>query len=133
MRDGVTAGKLTLTTIFRDHSRAEIAATAAIRPADQVLVPASAYFRAILDQIDAATARGDFESARRFAEQASIPGAVQDAATAQDLNNAGIIAELHGDTQRAIQFYRRALQSGPDPQDRDAIEKNLARVEAKPQ
>jgi hypothetical protein len=133
MRDGATIGKLTLTTIFRDHSRAEIAANGGVHSADQVRVPPGVYFRAILDQIDAATARGDSEGARRFGEQASIPDAVPDASAEQDLNNAGVIAELHGDTRRAIEFYRRALQAGPGPQDRAAIEKNLARVEAKPQ
>ncbi len=134
MRDGASIGKLKLTTIFRDHSRGEIAASAAIRPADQVRVPAGVYLRAILDQIDAAAAQGDTESARRLAEQAVIEPNIDDGvSSAQDLNNAGVIAELHRDTRRAIEFYRRALQTDAGPQDREAIQRNLTRAQAKAQ
>jgi hypothetical protein len=133
VRDGASIGKLKLTTIFRDHSRGELAARAVIRPADQVRVPPGVHLHAILDQIDAATARGDSESAHQLAEQAPILDPADGISAEQDLNNAGVIAELHRDTGRAIEFYRRALQASPGSQDREAIQKNLARAQAKPQ
>ena len=122
-------GKIKLTTIFRDHSRGEIASGSSIHPRDQVRVPPAARLRAILDQIDGAIARGEAATAMKIAQQASVE--VFDAAlsSAEDLNNAGVIAELHGDRRKAIEFYERASQSHPSAENRQAIEKNLVRVE----
>jgi len=95
---------------------------------DQVRVPPSARLRAILDQIDAALARGEAEKAMSVARQASIETFDAELSSEQDLNNAGVIAELHGEPAKAGVLYRRALQASPPGQDRQAIEKNLARL-----
>ncbi len=131
VRDGEAIGKTKLTTIFRDHSRGEIARGSPLHVNDQVRVPPVARLRATLDQIDAAMARGDAEKAMSIAQQASVEGFDPDLSRAEDLNNAGIIAELHRDHGKAIGFYQRALQAHPSAQDRQAIEKNLRRVQGK--
>jgi hypothetical protein len=128
VRDDQIIGKIKLSNIFRDHSRGEIASGPPIRPRDQVRVPAAALLRGILDQIDAAIARGDAATAMKIAQQAS-PGAFDVASPrSEDWNNMGVIAELHGDKRKAIEFYERASQSDASAENRRAIEKNLARV-----
>jgi hypothetical protein len=128
IRGGQAIGHIKLTTVFRDHARGRIANGAAIGVNDQVRVPPSARLRAILDQIDAALARGEAEKAMSIAHQASIETFDAELSSEQDLNNAGVIAELHGDPAKAGVLYRRALQASPSGQDRQAIEKNLARL-----
>ncbi len=131
IRDGQAIGKIRLTTIFRDHSRGEIARGTSIRVNDQVPVPPVERLRATLDQIDAALARGEADKAMGVAQQASVEGFHADLSRAGDLNNAGVIAELHRDHGTAVEFYQRALQANPSGQDRQAIEKNLRRVQGK--
>ncbi len=131
VRAGEAIGKARLTTVFRDHSRGEIAHGSPIRVSDQVRVPPVARLRAELDQIDAAMARGKAEKAMSIAQQASVEGFDPDLSRAEDLNNAGIIAEVHRDRGKAIELYQRALQANPSGQDRQAIEKNLRRVQVK--
>jgi Flp pilus assembly protein TadD len=63
-----------------------------------------------------------------IAQQASIESFDAVLSSAEDLNNAGVIAELRGNRTKAGELYRRALQAGPSVQDREAIEKNLARL-----
>ena len=130
IRDGQAIGKIRLTTIFRDQSRGEVANGLSIRRNDQVGVPPRARMLAILDQIDAAMARGKSLEAMRIAQQASVAGLDAGLASAEDLNNAAIIAELHGDRLKAIQLYQRAARTNPSYEDRLAIDKNLARVKA---
>ena len=128
VRDGEAIGKIRLTTIFRDHSRGEIAGPLPARAKDQVRVPPLARLRANLDRIEAAIARGETEKAASIARQASVEGFHADLSRAEDLNDAGVIAELHGDSVKALDFYRRASQAAPSEEDRRAIEKNLRRV-----
>jgi hypothetical protein len=128
IRDGQAIGKIKLSTIFRDHSRGEITSPSSIRPRDEVRVPPAAIGRGILDQIDAAMARGDAAAAMTIAQQASLGAFDATSPSAEDWNNAGVIAELHGDKRKAIEFYERALQSRPSAEKRQAIEMNLARV-----
>jgi hypothetical protein len=128
IRDGQAIGHVTLTTVFRDHSRGKIASGASIAVNAQVRVPPSARLRAILDQIDAMLARGEAEKAMRTAQQASIETFDAELSSGEDLNNAGVIAEIHGDPDKAGELYRRALQTSPSGQDRQAIENNLARL-----
>ena len=75
-------------------------------------MPPAARLRAILDQIDAALARGEAAKALSIAQQASAEGFDGDLSSAEDLNNAGVIAELHGDRLKAMSLYQRALQTG---------------------
>jgi hypothetical protein len=128
IRDGQAIGKIKLSTIFRDHSRGEITSGLSIRPRDRVRVPPAALLRGILDQIDAAMARGDAVTAMTIAQQASVEAFDAVWSSAEDWNNAGVIAELHGDKRKAIEFYERASQSHPSADSRRAIESNLARV-----
>jgi hypothetical protein len=128
VRNGEAVGKIRLTTIFRDHSRGEIAGALPARAKDQVRVPPSARFSANLDQMEAAVARGDTEKAMSIARQASVEGFHVDLSRAEDLNDAGVIAELHGDRVKALDFYQRALRMAPSEENRQAIEKNLSRV-----
>jgi tetratricopeptide (TPR) repeat protein len=128
VRDGQVIGKIKLSTIFRNNSRGEIASGSPIRPRDQVRVPPAALLRGILDQIDAAIARGDAATAMKIAQQASVEVFDAASSSAEDWNNAGVIAELHGDKQKAIEFYERASQSHPSAENQRAIEKNLARL-----
>jgi hypothetical protein len=128
IRGGQPIVHIKLTTVFRDHSRGKIASGASIRVNDQVRVPPAARLRAILDQIDAALARGETERAMSMAQQASIETFDAELSDEGDLNNAGVIAELHGNQAKAGELYRRALQAGPTEQHRQAIEKNLARL-----
>jgi hypothetical protein len=128
VRDGQVIGKIKLSTIFRNDSRGEIASGSPIRPRDQVRVPPAALLRGILDQIDAAIARGDAATAMKIAQQASVEAFDAASSSAEDWNNAGVIAERHGDKQKAIKFYERASQSHPSAENQHAIEKNLARL-----
>ena len=128
VRGGQAIGHIKLTTIFRDHSRGEIASGAPIGVNDQVRVPPSARLRANLDRIEAALARGEAGKAMSIAQQASIESFGAEFSSKEDLNNAGVIAELHGDRTKAGELYRRALQTSPSEQDRQVIEKNLARL-----
>jgi hypothetical protein len=129
VRGGQVIGHIRLTTIFRDHSRGEVAGGAPVRLNDQVRVPASARLRAVLDQIAAALARGEAEKAMSLARQTSIENFDAELSTRDDLNNAGVLAEFHGDRSRAVALYGRALQANPSAHDRQAIEANLARLE----
>ena len=128
VRGGEAIGKIRLTTIFRDHSRGDIMGALQARARDQVRVPPLARLRANLDQIEAAIASGETEKATSIARQASVEGIHADLSRAEDWNNAGVIAELHGDRVKALEFYQRASQSAPSEEDRQAIEKNLRRM-----
>lgn len=127
-RNGRSAGHLKLTTIFRDHARGEATDGAVIAPNDQVRVPPAAQLRATLDRIAASLARGETEKAMSIAQQASADPIDAQLTGGEDLNNAGVIAELHGDRNMAAGLYRRALQTNPSAPDRQAIERNLARL-----
>jgi hypothetical protein len=126
IRDGQATGKLTLTTIFRDHARGSASAGISVHVKDSVRVPQRIVVRAALDQIDALIARGDIDAARRIAEQA--PGDDPASMSPVDLNNLGVIAELHNDRTKAQMFYERALRQNPPEPARQSIEANLARV-----
>lgn len=128
VRDGAVIGKIRLTTIFRDHSRGEIAGASPVRAKDQVPVPPLARLRANLDRMEAAIAHGETEKALSIARQASVAGFQADLSRAEDLNDAGVIAQLHGDRVKALDFYQRASRAASSEQDRQAIEKNLRRV-----
>lgn len=126
IRDGQAIGHVKLTMIFRDRSRGEIEGQRSIAVKDRVRVPPSAQLRAILDRIAAAFARGEAEKAIGIAQQASIESFDGELQGDEDLNNAGVIAELHGNRTKAGELYGRALEARPSAQDRQAIEKNLA-------
>jgi hypothetical protein len=127
-RDGQVIGHIRLTAIFRDHSRGEIVSAAQVRMKDQVVVPPAAQLRAALDQIAASLSGGDAGKAMGLAQQASVGTFDAGLSTRDDLNNAAVIAELHGDRSKAAELYSRALQASPSAQDRQVIEANLTRL-----
>ena len=128
VRDAQVIGQIKVSAIFRDHSRGEIVNGSSIRAKDQIRIQPLARLRANLDQIEAAIARGESEKAMSIVRQASVEGFEADLSNAEDLNDAGVIAELHGDKVKAIEFYQRASQTTASEQDRQAIEKNLRRM-----
>jgi hypothetical protein len=91
-------------------------------------VPPAERLRAILDQIAANLARGETEKAMSIAQQVSVQSFDAELSSEEDLNNAGVIAELHGNQLKAGELYNRAWGASRSAQHRQAIEKNLARV-----
>jgi len=129
LRDSKMVGRLRVSTVFRERARAEAPPGLALRVTDQIRVSPPAYLRAVLDQIEAFSARGDAEGARRAAAEAA---ALEKADVAtdgyEDLNNLGGIAELRGDRVSAQSLYERALSANPPAEARQAIDANLTRV-----
>jgi hypothetical protein len=130
VRDGQTTGKLTVTTIFRDHSRGLASPGISVRVGDEVRVPRQMVLRAALDQIDALIAGGDSGGARRIAERVSGEDVDPASMSPADWNNLGAIAELHGDKGKAQMFYQRALRDDLPGPARQSIQTNLARVKS---
>jgi len=131
MRQGQAIGRIKLTTIFRDHARADAAAGLTVHLGDAIRVPRAMYLRAGLDQIAAFTARGDADGARHIAAQVAADGNLDIPATGyDDWNNLGGIAELGGDRVKAQSLYQKALLANPPQPARTVIESNLARVKA---
>jgi hypothetical protein len=129
VRDGKPIGRIKLTTVFRERARAEARPGLKLQVNDTILVPSEMHLRAVLDQIAACAARGDSDGARQIAAQATVAGNLDAVATGhEDWNNLAVIAELRGDRGAAQSLYERALQTGPSPEARRAVESNLARV-----
>src|SRR6266850_2786000 len=63
-------GRVTVTTVFRERARGTIVGGQEIQINDRVLVADAAYLGALLEQVDALSARGDSEAARIMAEKA---------------------------------------------------------------
>jgi hypothetical protein len=129
IREGQAIGHIQLTTVFLSHSRGEAVGGASIRVNDQVRVPPSGVLRAILDQIAASLARGESEKAMSLARHATVDSFDAELSSEEDLNNAGVIAEVHGNAIKALEFYHRAREASRSARGRLTIEKNLARLE----
>jgi tetratricopeptide (TPR) repeat protein len=63
-------GRLVVTTVFRDHARANIVAGVAMRARDQVRVDASVFLPAALQEIDSLVERGNLRKGREAAAKA---------------------------------------------------------------
>jgi hypothetical protein len=70
----LSAGRILITTVFRDHARGEIATGEEIHTADPVRVPNRAHLGAILQQVEALAANGDLKAARTVARDAIAAG-----------------------------------------------------------
>lgn len=132
VRGGNPVGVIQLTAIFRERARATAPTGVAIRVSDEIRVPPALYLRAVLDQIEAMSSRGDAPGARRIAQLAPNGAWPPAAESYYDCNNLGAIAELRGDKSGARALYRRALLANPPPEARRTIEANLARVGNRP-
>jgi hypothetical protein len=128
LRDGKPVGTVKLNTIFRERARGNVTPGLTIRTGDQVRIPDAAFLSALLDEIDALSARGDSAGAIPIANQAAQLTADSDATNYADLNNLGVIAELRGDKAKAESLYRQAAGASPPDAARMSIEGNLARV-----
>jgi len=69
-RNGQPIGRMVVTTIFRDRARGRIVEGATIRAGDQVRSDDSVFLSAVLQQVDALTARGDLKKAIDVAQKA---------------------------------------------------------------
>jgi Flp pilus assembly protein TadD len=77
--------------------------------------------------------RGDYDSSEAPLSRAVSSSSKSDTAYRQSANNLGVLAELRGDRHQAETRYAEALRalsddSGAPPQERQAVETNLARV-----
>jgi tetratricopeptide (TPR) repeat protein len=68
--DGQPIGRISVTTVFRDRARGRIIEGATIREGDQVRADQSVYLSAVLEQVDALTARGHSKKAIDVAQKA---------------------------------------------------------------
>jgi hypothetical protein len=68
------AGRIVITTVFRDHARGEISESDLVHAGDPVRVPNGVYIAAILQQADALAANGDLNAARDVARNAIAAG-----------------------------------------------------------
>jgi hypothetical protein len=128
VRAGKTIGTIHLTSIFRERARAVAPAGVTVLANDQIRVLSAMYLRAVLDQIEALSARGDSAGALRIAQQAANRNFDVALREYDDWNNLGGIAELRGDKAKAQSFYEQALRANPPDQARHKIETNLARL-----
>jgi hypothetical protein len=109
-RDGRPVGRILATTVFRDRARGKIVAGDTIRAGDQVRTNDSAYLSAVLQQVDALTARGDLKKALDVAQKA----------LAQAGKNAKLLARIAGLEYRtgavdaAVQHYEAAAAEDPE-------------------
>jgi len=69
-REGQPIGRIVVTTIFRDRARGRIATGETVRAGDQVRTDGSVYLSAVMQQVDALTARGDSKKAIDVAQKA---------------------------------------------------------------
>jgi Tfp pilus assembly protein PilF len=68
------AGRIVITTVFRDHARGDISEGEMVHTGDPVRVPNQAHIAAILQQADALAANGDLKAAREVARNAIAGG-----------------------------------------------------------
>lgn len=69
VRDSRPIGRLAVTTVFRERARGRILADQPVRVNDQVRVAGAAHLDALLEQVEAVSARGDPDGARSLAEK----------------------------------------------------------------
>jgi hypothetical protein len=129
MREGKRIGVLKVSTVFREHARAEAPAGLVVRANDAVRVSPAMCLRATLDQIAASMARGDSAGARRMAQQAAAAGSVDiDVSGYEDLNNLANIRLLQGEKAKARSLYEQALATNPPHEAFHTIQSNELRV-----
>ncbi len=109
-RDGQTVGRVVVTTVFRDRARGKIVAGQTIRVDDQVRTNDSVYLAAVLQQVDALTARGNLKKALDVAQKA-LAGAGKNAKLLARI--AGLEYQT-GAVDAAVEHYEAAAAEDPE-------------------
>jgi Tfp pilus assembly protein PilF len=73
---------------------------------------------------------GDPQSAERPLTRAAAESSIDAGLRSEIWNNLGALAEVRGDQAQASGYYSRALDSAPNPHQRQIVEANLARVQS---
>jgi TolA-binding protein len=110
VRDGRPVGSLTLTTVFRDSARGRIPEGPRLQVNDQVRVPPATHLKALLEQADAMSGRGDLDAARRMAETAASWAETANVPPAELERLARLEYQL-GSPQVAEKHYQSALDN----------------------
>jgi Flp pilus assembly protein TadD len=122
------AGRLQVTTVFRERSRARILGGAALRAKEQVRVPAPVYLAAVLQQVEALAGSGEGAKARDMARSAL---AWADANGAGDGDKRALLERLAtldyqaGDSASAEEHYRRVMAAFDSTPAASAPERDL--------
>src|SRR5260370_2852583 len=111
-RAGQPIGRIVVTTIFRDRARGRIVQGEAIRVGDQVRTDGSVYLSAVMQQVDALTARGDMKKAIDIAQKALT----QLGTNRNLLERLAALEYQTGALDAALQHYEAAT-----PQEKEAI------------
>ena len=143
-RDDKSVGTLTVTAVFRERARTQTL-SGRIQVNDQVRPPDAVYLDALMQQADAAYARGDLDGARKMAEKAAAwaetanppaaglerlakleyqLGSLQAAekhyqsagGSVAALNNLAVLRMLRGDYEGAEAPLSRAVSTKTDPE-----------------
>jgi tetratricopeptide (TPR) repeat protein len=118
-RGSNTVGRLQVTAVFRDRSRASAIEGKQLRPKDEVRVGGADHLSAVLQQVDAAFNRGDPNTAIKLAEEAVRWGesaAVPPGAMAASWNQLAVLHMLRGEYGGAESLLLRAASaSKTDP------------------
>lgn len=101
------AGRVVVTTVFRERARAQVV-SGQVRRGDAVRVPPAAHLNALLEQVDALSARGDSAGARKSAEK-SVAWAINTKISPGEALERLASLEYHaGMLQNAEQHYQAA-------------------------
>jgi hypothetical protein len=113
-RGAKLAGRLQVTTVFRDRSRAAAIEGKQLQPKDEARVGGADHLNALLQQVDATFNRGDPDTAIKLAEEAVRWGeaaAVQPGAMAVLWNQLAVLHMLRGDYGGAGSLLLRAASA----------------------
>jgi hypothetical protein len=105
-------GRLVVSTVFRERSRAGIPAGLRIQMNDQVRVPAAVYVEAALEKINALSEQGQTDAARTMAEKTI--GSAAPADRWKVLERLAALEFQAGLLQNAEEHFRLAVESSPE-------------------
>jgi hypothetical protein len=105
---GKQAGRIAIITVFRDRARGMVD-SAAIQANDPVRVPTSEHLGAILEEVNALAARGDFKAARDIAR--NTLGAGSPGETRRLLEKLAALDYQAGATDEAREHYQIAVNN----------------------
>jgi hypothetical protein len=113
-RGAELAGRLQVTTVFRDRARASVIDGKQLQPKDEVHVGGADHLSALLQQLEAAFNRGDPDAAIKLAEEAVRWGesvAVPSEVMADSWNQLAVLHMLRGEYGGAESLLLRAASA----------------------